>query len=94
MSGVSLGIVSFAIITVLSMGVLCFLLSLITRQFLRGPMLVGVTVLLALLITVLLAAAGMAKSDFSVSFILPYGFCGAVVALSWLLGMKGHKSNA
>jgi O-antigen/teichoic acid export membrane protein len=92
-SGVTFGLFGYVTITMLGMATLCFLLSLITRHFLSGLMLVVLTVALTVLLALLLLASGMAKSDFVFIVWFPYCIFGAVIGVVWMLGMKGRKSN-
>lgn len=88
MSGDVAGWLSWIAVTSLGMTVVCFLISLATRRFLSGPMLVLVTVLLMFLLTSIGLGSGMAQSDFKLGVLLPYTLLAAVIAAVWLLGMR------
>ncbi|WP_312066291.1 hypothetical protein [Brevundimonas sp.] len=90
MAGISGGWLTWIAIIGLSMTALCFLISLATRRFLSGAILVLVTTALALLLVLLGFMAGMAKSDFRLVFVLPYALLALAIAGTWLLGMKAR----
>ena len=93
MSGFSGGLLSWIIITVAIMAVLCFFISLLVRRFLRGPTLVLLTVPLATVLMLTGMAAGMAKSDFTFGVVLPYLICAAAIVLVWLVGLKARTNK-
>lgn len=93
-SGVAGGWLVWVLTTGLVMAGLCFLISLATRRFFSGAVLVLVTVSPAFLIVLLGLAAGMAQSDFKLGIVLPYALLAMAIATAWLLGMKAraHRS--
>lgn len=94
MIGVAGGWLTWISITGLAMAALCFLFSLATRRFLSGAMLVLVTTSLTLLVILIGGAAGMARSDFGLGFVLPYAILALAIAGAWLLGMKARSRSS
>lgn len=64
------------------------LIALATRRFLKGIVLVTVTVCLAVAVTIIGFVSGMAKSDFTFSLTLPFLASGVIVALIWAVAFK------
>lgn len=94
MIGVASSWLTWISITGLAMAALCFLISLATRCFLSGAMLVLVTMSLTLLITLMGGAAGMARSDFGLGVVLPYAILALANAGAGLLGMKARSLSS
>ena len=93
MSGLSGNLViALAIYTLIVAG-LSALINLATRRFLRGVVLVIVTVCLAVAVTLIGFASGMAKSDFTFPVALPFLVSGAIVALIWVAALKRKVST-
>ena len=94
MSGVAGGWLTWMFATGLTMAALCFLISLATRRFLRGAILVLVTMFLTLFLVLVGVGTGMARSDFGLEVVLPYVILAIVIAGVWLFVMKAraHKS--
>ena len=94
MAGVGGAWLEWLLIYGLAMAGLCFLISLGTRRFLSGAVLVLVTTSLAFLIVLLGLASGMAQSDFKPRIVIPHALLAIVVAAGWLLLMKAraHRS--
>ena len=88
MSGSGGSLMIWLAITGLMMWAVGFLISLGVRRFLSGLPLVVASMSLALLVALFGAASGMAKSDFTMGFALPYFFCAMAIALVWLMAMK------
>ena len=88
MTGIGGGLMIWLAVKGLMMWALGFLISLGVRRFLNGMPLVVVSMSFALLVVLLGAASGMAKSDFTTGFALPYFFCAMAIALVWFMAMK------
>ena len=61
----------------------CALTSFVTRKIFKGFALVFVTVLLAVAVTLVGFASGMAKSDFTLWVALPFLLGGLLIAAVW-----------
>lgn len=90
MAGAGGGWPLWVLTTGLVMTGLCLLISLATRRFFSGAVLVFVTTTLAFLLVLLGLASGMAQSDFKLGVVLPYALLAFVVAAAWLLIMRAR----
>lgn len=93
MSGISGGWLTWILANGFAMTALCILLSIATRRIFSGLTLIRVTTSLALLLFLVGMAAGMARSDFRLEFLVPHTVLAIALAAVWLLGMKGRKAK-
>ncbi len=93
-AGVAGGWLMWVLMTGLLIAGLSFLISLATRRFLSGAVLVLVTTSLALLLVLLGLASGMAQSDFKLGVVLPYVVLSIAIAAAWLLFIKARTDRS
>ena len=88
MSGIGGGLSVALIFYILFLTCVCAVVWLFTRLLFRGVRLVLITVSLAVAITIILFASGMAESDWNWAFTIPFIVLGSLIALVWSLVLR------
>ena len=92
MSGIGGGMGVALIFYTLFLTGVCTVVWLFTRLLFRGILLVLITVSLAVAITILLFASGMAESDWNWAFTIPFIVLGSIIALVWSLILRKRRA--